>query len=149
MRNKIQYLSLILFFLSGCSSIEPLIVPNSSSIKKIAVKKIIPYENYQNTDNSTLSTKNRFYIIDQIKINKITWHINQLNTNMKVSSWSTYPAPSYSLLFTDTEMKNLVIFIGENWIGGRNNIKGNASIKRHSFINEKQKKELFDLLGIK
>jgi hypothetical protein len=132
---------LLVLSVAACSSMKPLIVLASNTVEKIEIKN---NDNY-NFDNKRY--QNSVVINDPGKIAEIIEFLKILNTGMERAT-TTYPTPKYTVLINDAENRNLVVFIGSNWIGGRNNIGGEASLNRLKTLEKHKITKLFELLGI-
>ncbi len=120
---------------------DPLIIPSADSVTMIEGQITNSY------DFKTKTYVGSVKITDQNKINKVIKYLRQINTGMS-SATTTYPTPTHTIIVTDTENSNLVIFLGVNWIGGRNNVVGEASANRLTGLSDTKRKELLELIGI-
>ncbi|MDQ8183412.1 hypothetical protein [Pelagicoccus sp. SDUM812005] len=87
-------------------------------------------------------------ITDPIKIEKFTNFLSDLNKGMVELLFSTYPTPTHTIGFKDNNGTNLVVWIGFNWLGGRNNVEGRASTNRLTKISVEERRGLLQLLGL-
>lgn len=132
----------IIGLLSACSSnVEPLRVPDASAISSIEGTISNSY------DVATAAYRDSVFVTDPAHIGRIIEFLSKLNSNMVVPS-GTFPTPSHTLEFKDVGGINLVVYIGLNWVGGRNNAQ-DGSQNRLRNISDEQRKQLLQLVGLR
>ena len=62
--------------------------------------------------------------------------------------FGTFPTPTHSIVVNDSRGINLVIFVGLDWIGGKNIIPGAVAQNRATGIRESQRRAFLDVVGI-
>ncbi len=139
MRFKFLLLTLLL---AGCKPtsnpsepMEALKIPTPSSVINVEV-----------INSDTPNTK-LIEIKDNAQITSLIALLGGLNSNMYKTAF-TYPTPQYGIVIHDREGTNLVVWIGPNWLGGRNNIKGPSAQERLTTLNETDRIKLLKLLGV-
>ena len=87
------------------------------------------------------------HVEDQAKIADILGRISELNRGMAVPN-GTFPTPTHAIVVNDRVNINLVIFIGLDWIGGRNLSAGKPAVNRARHISESERASILKLVGI-
>lgn len=132
----------LIVLLSACSSsIEPLRIPDASAVSSIVGTISNSY------DIATGAYRDSATITDSAQIKRIIEFLSTLNSNMIVPL-GTFPGPSHALEFKDTSGVNLVVYIGLNWVGGRNDVQGGDQNRLRN-ISEEQRTQLLQLVGLK
>ncbi len=127
--------------LAACTSVAPLKVPAADRVVSIEARISNSY------DIETTKYKGSVTITDPAKIAQVIAQVSQLNSGMS-RSLDTTPTPTHTLVVTDKDQMGLVIFIGLNWIGGRNNVAGSAAEDRLRQISDEQRTALLNKVGI-
>ena len=124
---------LSLALLSACSAaVDPLKVPSASAVSLIEGKS------YQSS----------FSITDPERIRRVMAFLSDLSSNMSVPA-GTFPTPTHTIAITDNTGVNLVVFVGKDWIGGRNNVGGRLARNRLRSITVEQRSDLLRLAGLR
>jgi hypothetical protein len=98
-------------------------------------------------DPATDTNRGSVTITDPRHIQRVIELLGTLNSDMSVGP-HTFPTPSHTLVFTDSGGVNLLVFVGSNWVGGRNNVEGRSD-NRSRVITPEQRSELLRVVGIK
>jgi hypothetical protein len=61
--------------------------------------------------------------------------------------WDTFPTPGWTVSFEKGKEMPLVLWLGPNWLGGREG-RGAAADNRLRSLSKKESDELFEILGI-
>lgn len=86
------------------------------------------------------------HVEDQAKISDILARISDLNNGMTVPN-GTFPTPTHAIVVNDRVNLNLVIFIGLDWIGGRNLVPGKPAVDRVRHISEAERASILKSVG--
>jgi len=131
----------LLALIACASRVEPLRIPDASTVSLIKGTISNSY------DVATSTVRESVTITDPRRIQRVIALVGALNSDMSVPS-GTYPTPTHTLAFTDSGDLNLVVFIGLNWVGGRNNNEGHSQ-NRLRGITDDQRSELLRAMGLK
>jgi hypothetical protein len=135
------FIFIALVIMAGCRPLDPLIIPSVETVTIIEARISNSFDFESNSYNGSVK------IDDPEKIEKIVDYLKQINSDMRTAT-TTDPTPTHTIILSDTENVNLVIFLGTNWIGGRNNVKGDASTNRQRILSDTKRKEFIGLLGV-
>ena len=119
--------------LTACSSADPLKAPSANEVLSI--------------DATISNSHNSLHIDDPKRISEILGVFGELNQNMSVP-FGTFPTPTHSIVVNDLHGTNLVIFVGLDWIGGKNLIAGKAAEERATHVTESQRAAFLKVVGI-
>ena len=141
-RSFIHLAAGLIALLSACSSsVEPLRVPDAAAVSSIEGTISNSY------DIAAAAYRDSVAVTDPARIKRIIEFLTTLNSNMVVPP-GTFPTPSHTLEFKDVGGVNLVVYIGLNWVGGRNNVQGGSQNRLRNISNE-QRTQLLQLVGLK
>lgn len=127
---------------SACaSSVAPLLIPKPGD----AVSIDATISNSYNPD--TRSYRRAVHVEDQAKISDILGRVWDPNSGMTVPN-GTFPTPTHAIVVNDRVNINLVVFIGLDWIGGRNIVPGRLAVNRARHISEAERASILRLVGI-
>ena len=128
--------------LTACSnSIGPLQIPAAETVSSIEGTISSSY------DLPTKTYRDSVTITDASQIRRVVSLLEALNSDMSVP-FDTFPLSTHTLAFTDSGGVNLVVYIGLNWIGGRNNgVEGSKNRLRS--VTDEQRSELLNAVGLK
>lgn len=127
---------------SPCAStVAPLVIPKPAEVVSIDAT----ISNSYNADAK--SYRGAVHVEDQAKIADILGRISQLNRGMTVPN-GTFPTPTHAIVVNDRVNINLVVFIGLDWIGGRNLSDGKLAINRARHISESERASILKSVGI-
>ena len=87
------------------------------------------------------------HVKDQAKISEILGRISELNSGMTVPN-GTFPTLAHAIVVSDKVNINLVVFIGLDWIGGRNLVPGKLAVNRARHISESERASILKSVGI-
>jgi hypothetical protein len=132
----------LLCMASACaSSVAPLVIPRPGEVVSIDAT----ISNSYNVD--TKAYRGAVHVEDQAKISEILGRIRELNSGMTVPN-GTFPTPTHAIVVSDKVNINLVVFIGLDWIGGRNIVPGKLAVNRARHISEAERASILKLVGI-
>lgn len=127
---------------SACaSSVAPLVIPKPGEVVSIDAT----ISNSYNPD--TKSYRGAVHVEDLAKISDILGRIRDLNSGMTVPN-GTFPTPTHAIVVNDSVNINLVVFIGLDWIGGRNTVPGKLAVNRAGHLSEAERASILKLVGI-
>ena len=127
---------------SACAStVAPLAIPKPAEVVSIDAT----ISNSYNVDAK--SYRGAVHVEDQAKIADILGRISELNRGMTVPN-GTIPTPTHAIVVNDRVNINLVVFIGSDWIGGRNIVPGKLAVNRARHISEAERASILKLVGI-
>ena len=127
---------------SACaSSVAPLVLPRPSDVVSIDAT----ISNSYNPD--TKRYRRAVHVEDQAKIGDILGRISELNHDMTIPT-GTFPTPTHAIVVNDRVNINLVVFVGLDWIGGRNILPGKLAVNRSRHISEAERANILKLVGI-
>jgi hypothetical protein len=131
-RFQLAYLALMSIVTAG-SSADPLRVPRAIDVLSI--------------DATMSNSRDSVHIDDPKKVSEILGVFDELNHNMSIP-FGTFPTPTHSLVVNDSRGINLVIFVGLDWIGGKNIVSGTVAESRATHISESQRAWFLKVVGI-
>jgi hypothetical protein len=119
----------LMSIVTACSSADPLRVLRANEVLSIDAT-------ISNSYNSNTKTyRGSVHIDDPKKVSEILGVFDELNHNMSIP-FGTFPTPTHAIVVNDSRGINLVIFVGLDWIGGKNIISGTvAENVRHISVN--------------
>ena len=127
---------------SACAStVAPLVIPKPGEVVSIDATISNSY------NPETKSYRGAVHVEDQAKISDILGRISDLNSGMTVPN-GTFPTPTHSIVVNDRVNINLVVFIGLDWIGGRNIVPGKLAVNRARPISDAERASILKLVGI-
>lgn len=126
---------------TACSSADPLRLPKANEVRSIDAT----ISNSYNSDTKTY--RGSVHIDDPKKVSEILGVFDELNHNMSIP-FGTFPTPTHSIVVNDSRGINLVIFVGLDWIGGKNIISGTVAENRATHISESQRAVFLKVVGI-
>lgn len=127
---------------SACASTAaPLVIPNAGEVVSIDATISNSY------NPETKSYRRAVDVEDLAKISDILGRIRDLNSGMTVPN-GTFPTPTHAIVVNDRVNINLVVFIGLDWIGGRNIVPGKLAVNRARHISEAERASILKLVGI-
>ena len=127
---------------SACTStVAPLEIPKPGEVVSIDAT----ISNSYSAD--TKSYRGAVHVEDQARIADILARIGELNRGMTVPN-GTFSTPTHAIVVNDRVNINLVIFIGLDWIGGRNLSAGKLAVNRARHISESERESILKLVGI-
>ncbi len=127
---------------SACaSSVAPLVIPKPGEVVSIDAMISNSY------DVDSKSNRGAVHVEDQAKISDILGRIRDLNSGMTVPN-GTFPTPTHAIVVDVRVNINLVVFIGLEWIGGRNTVPGKLAVNRARHISEAERASILKLVGI-
>jgi len=129
--------------LAGCGSADPLMIPNAGDVRSIEA-----HVSNSTFDPAAKSYTGKLIITDSKKIADVVHVLESLNNDMSIPS-DNFPSPTHAIVFDDSTGKNLVVYVGLNWIGGRNNVSGAASTDRLRKVSEEQRQQFLQTVGIR
>lgn len=130
-----------LLCVTGCNSLDPLIVPDVKTVTMIEGR-------IANSYNSTTGEHvGKVEIRDISSIKKIIEYFTHVNKDME-SAFLAVPTPTHTIIVTGSNSDKLVIYLGANWIGGKNIISGVVYESRFRNISVDQRLQLLCLLSI-
>lgn len=131
----------ILALIACSSGIGPLQIPAAGTVSSIEGRISNSYDVATNTyrDGVTIS--------DPRQIQRVIDLLVTVNGDMEVPV-GTFPTPTHTLVFTDSGGLKLVVFVGRDWVGGRNNVDGHSE-NRLRGITDEQRSELLRAVGLK
>ena len=132
---------LLLLLFVGCVPMAALRFPDPAAVTKIEVTGSGNY-NFETGEHDGKIT-----IMDPREIEEVMNILESVNSRMRGAA-TTFPTPTHTISFTDTSGTNLVMWIGVNWIGGRNNLEGSPSNNRLRPLHGEERTKLFRILGI-
>lgn len=132
---------LTIISLTACLPMDPLIIPESNLVQKIEARISNSYNIETEKYEGNVEIKN----IE--KIQQVISFLENINSGMRQAT-TTYPTPTHTIIVTDKNNSRLLIFIGLDWIGGRNNIEGSASENRLRGLSQSEREKLLTILGI-
>ena len=118
---------------TACSSADPMKVPEPNVVLSI--------------DASISNSNAKTHIDDPKKVSEIIGAFDELNHNMSIP-FGTFPTPTHSIVVNDSHGINLVIFVGLDWIGGKNIVSGTVAESRATHISESQRARFLKVVGI-
>jgi hypothetical protein len=127
--------------LTACSSADPLKVPGANEVLSIGAT----ISNSHNADTKTY--RGSVHVDDPKKVSEILGVFRELNHNMSIP-FRTFPTPTHSIVVNDSRGINLVIFVGLDWIGGKNLIFGTVAENRATHVTESQRAAFLKVVGI-
>ena len=131
----------LMSIVTACSSADPLRVPRANEVLSIDATISNSY------DSATKTYRGSVHIDDPKTISEILGIVNELNHNMSIP-FGTFPTPTHSLMVNDSRGINLVIFLGLDWIGGKNIVSGTVAKNRSTHISESQRAAFLKTVGI-
>jgi hypothetical protein len=124
---------LSLAILAACSSaVDPLNVPSARAVSMIEGS----------------SYRSGFTITDQDRIRRVMAFLSGMSGGMSIPD-GTFPEPTHTIVVTDNTGVNLVVFVGKDWMGGRNNVGGRLARNRLRSITAEQRGDLLRLVGLR
>jgi hypothetical protein len=128
-----RILSLVIALAATIASAEPgappLPVPAASDVDYIAF------------NGGTIET----VIRDPKVITEFVAFLNARNTDWR-KPWDTFPAPEWTIRLADRRVDHLVLWLGPNWLGGREGQAG-AKNNRLRSLSQKEHDEALRMLG--
>lgn len=139
MRRACRLLPLLLL-LAGCRDLPPLQVPEPEVVTHVDIRP-------ESAGGLSRVPGPASELRDPLRIGQLLFRVADLNADLH-EPFAGFPAPTHTVMVHDTANVNLVLFIGRDWLGGRNNLPGDAAVNRLRDIDANERAELLALLGV-
>lgn len=121
---------------AGCNeNVRPLPIPDAVGVERI----VISY------DPDSIKGK-EVVVKDANRIKRVLSFLKERNSGWE-KTWHTFPSPQWTIRLEKGETLLLVLWLGPNWMGGREG-QGDSSDNRLRTFVKKDRDELFQILGL-
>jgi len=120
---------------------DPLTIPAADRVISIETR----FEDF--SDQRTMQHNKSITLSNPGKITAVIGVLKELNTEMR-KAVTTYPTPTHTVVITDKDNLGLVVFIGKNWFGGRNNVDGEGGMNRLRVLSDEQRTLLLHSVSV-
>ncbi len=134
--------------ISCASTVKRLPVPERSTVNRVVVSGYdVAVQNPERAGETSSTRERPERVIDDPQvIGRLVFFLIAHNTGWYVP-WHTFPGPQYTVTLKRNQEQLLVVWVGTNWIGGREGTGENAGSRLRS-VSEQERAEILGILGI-